>query len=181
MGVYTKRGDKGKTSLIGKKKQEIRVSKNSETIETIGTIDELNAFLGIITSTSKRKNLVKKVRRVQRNLFTIGSIFAGADEFLEERETKGLEKEIDLLEEKLPVVKNFTLPGGSVIGAHLHFARAISRRAERMVVSLSRKKKVSPKILRYINRLSDYFYILARDENKTSKKKEIIWKGKNSS
>lgn len=178
MSVYTKRGDRGETSLYNKKtRKEKRVLKDSGIIEAIGTIDELNTFLGVVRSLSRNKVLIREIKEIQRNLFSIGSILAGTVLPFGKDKTKRLEIRIDDLEGKLPVIANFTLPGGSVVGAHLHLARSISRRAERVLVGLSRKNKISPEVLVYLNRLSDFLYILARYENKRKKIKEVIWKG----
>ncbi len=175
MAIYTKRGDRGETSLYDKNsRQNIRVSKNSLRIEAIGAIDEANSFLGIISS--RDANLGKEIKEVQRNLFTIGGVLAGANLRFSKTKTKKLEKKIDKLEGELPVLKNFILPGGSEISSHLLYARTIVRRAEREVVALDKKEKVSPQILSYLNRLSDYVFMLGRLVNALSGIKEETWR-----
>lgn len=176
MAIYTKRGDKGETSLYDPKSaQTIRVSKNSLVIETIGSIDELNSYLGVVLSTSQDRKLQKAIREVQRNLFTINSILAGAKLGFSKTKTVNLEKEIDKIEGSLPVLKNFILYGGTTTASHLYYARAICRRAERALVSLSKQSAVDSKLLAYLNRLSDYLFILARKVNFDQGVKEEIW------
>lgn len=162
MAVYTKTGDKGKTGTFGGK----RVSKSSKLISTIGVIDELNSYLGIIGG------LVD----VQRNLFTINSILSGAKLDFTSNVTKKLEKEIDDMEGWLPVLQNFIIYGGNEKAAQLYYARAICRRAERSLVSISDDKHPNTEQLKYLNRLSDYLFMLARLTNFNEKIKEENWK-----
>lgn len=181
MSIYTKFGDKGKTSLFAGK----IVSKASLRVNTYGTIDELNSYLGVILSENKDKELFSSLVNVQKDLFEIGANLANPnnkqinklEEFLKKR-ISDFEKEIDNLTNKLTVLKNFILPGGSKIAAKLHFARTLARRAERRVVELSEKEKVSSEILIYMNRLSDLLFIYARFINKKQKIKEVIWTSK---
>lgn len=158
MAIYTKTGDKGETGTFAGK----RVSKSSQLIRTIGAIDELNSFLGIIGGLAE----------VQRNLFTVNAILTGAKLNLPADATKKLEKEIDKTEGNLPVQKNFLIYGGTRRAARIYFARALARRAERELVSLKPKSE----ILVYINRLSDYFFMLARKTNHKKGINEAIWK-----
>jgi cob(I)alamin adenosyltransferase len=158
MSVYTKTGDKGSTGTFSGK----RVSKASKLINAIGAVDELNSFLGIIGG----------LIEVQKNLFTINAILTGAKLELPGDATKKLEIKIDKMEGRLPVQKNFIIYGGTKKSSQLYFARAICRRAERELVDL----KTTPEVLTYINRLSDYLFILARNYNYSKKNKEIIWK-----
>lgn len=168
MAIYTKRGDKGETSLYDStSRQNIRVSKDSRRINAIGAIDELNSYLGMTSA---------DLKEIQRDLFTIGSILAGAKLRFGKAKTKKLEKTIDKLEGKLPVLKNFILPGGSRLAAHLQYARALTRRAERQVVALSEVDKIKPEVLIYLNRLSDYLFMLARKANFDAEVKEEVWK-----
>ncbi|OGM23720.1 ATP:cob(I)alamin adenosyltransferase [Candidatus Woesebacteria bacterium RIFCSPHIGHO2_01_FULL_39_28] len=168
MAIYTKRGDRGQTSLYDRQnKQNIRIDKNSLRIEAIGAIDELNSFLGIIS----------QVKEIQKDLFVIGSILAGSELKFFRSKTKKLEKTIDKLEGELPVLKNFIIPGGSKDSAYFQYARALARRAERRVVALSKVERVKPQILSYLNRLSDYLFILARYANFGEGIKEEVWKG----
>lgn len=162
MSVYTKTGDKGKTGTFAGK----RVSKSSKLINAIGAVDELNSYLGIVGGLTE----------VQRNLFTINAILTGAKLKLPEDATRKLEKEIDNMEGKLPVLQNFLIYGGSSKASKIYYARAICRRAERELVS-SGGRKSTPEILKYINRLSDYLFMLARFTNFKKKIKEENWKG----
>lgn len=162
MSIYTRKGDRGETGLYKGGGE----SKNSLRIEAIGAIDEANSWLGITGG----------FEDIQKNLMTISSILAGADLKLPSTKTKKLERGIDGLEKLLPPLKNFILPGGGKIGAQLHYARTLVRRAERAVVGLSKKEKVKPEILVYLNRLSDYLYIKAREENFKKGVKEDVWK-----
>lgn len=177
MSVYTKRGDKGFTSVLTKRRKEKRVRKDSNVIEAIGSVDELNTFIGVVVSLSKDKKLIERLTQVQTNLFTIGSIIAGSGLSFGKAETKKIEEQIDKIDQTLPPIKNFTLPRGSLVGAHLHQARSVSRRAERNFVKVVKSLNIPNAVSIYLNRLSDYFFILARLENKKSKKREIIWKG----
>ena len=161
MTIYTRKGDKGKTGVFNGK----RLSKDSLLIEAIGSIDEANSWLGVVSG----------FEEIQKDLMTISSILAGADLKLPSTKTKKLEKEIDRLDKILPPLKYFILPGGSETGAKLHFARALVRRAERSLVSLE-IKNYKVEILAYMNRLSDYLYMKAREQNFKKGIKEKIWK-----
>lgn len=171
MAIYTKKGDKGETSIFSGK----HLPKSSLRIKTIGAIDETNSFLGVILSEAPELNELKVV---QRNLFTIGSILAGAPLRFPKSRTRKLERQIDRMEGKLPVLKNFILPGGGKTGAKLFFARTLARRAERALVSLNREEPLRPEILVYINRLSDYLFMVGRDVNHKEGREEEVWKGK---
>lgn len=179
MSIYTKFGDKGKTSLYGGK----TVSKASLRVEAYGTIDELNSFLGVVVSDLKDKKLASNLTNIQNDLFEIGSAVSSIaknkdmqlSEFLTAR-VGGFEKEIDSLSKKLPVLENFILPSGSKSGSKLHFARTLTRRAERRIVALSEKESVNKDILIYLNRLSDLLFVYARFVNKAEKKKEVLWR-----
>jgi len=174
MVIYTKRGDKGKTMLLGSQKL---VAKDSPTVNALGVIDEANSYLGVIITDSKDKILIRILLKIQNNLFAINSILAGAKLKLAESNVKDLESIIDKIEPKLPILKNFIIPGGSKISAELMYARAIVRRAESRVVGISKKIKVKNKsgILAYLNRLSDALFVLARQETYKKRKKETIW------
>jgi cob(I)alamin adenosyltransferase len=189
MKIYTRRGDKGKTSLLG----GIRVSKDHPRVAAYGTIDELNSYLGFVTTllSSKQKKFLRLIFDVQSDLWEIESELATAPGktppfILSEAKVKKLEKIIDNLEAKLPPLQHFVFPGGSKAAAALHVARCVARRAEREVVKLCKKRvlsadqqqKVNPNILAYLNRLSDFLFVLARTVNKVSSKKEVVWRGK---
>lgn len=162
MAIYTKTGDKGKTGTFSGK----RVSKSSKLINAIGAIDELNSFLGIIGGLTE----------IQRNLFTINAILTGAKLKLQEDAITKLEREIDKWEGTLPVQKNFIIYSGTKKATQIFFARALTRKAERALVDLKIPKS-KQQILIYINRLSDYLFILARSENFKVKSKEVYWRG----
>lgn len=180
MSIYTKFGDKGKTTLFAGK----IVSKANRRVNTYGTLDELNSYLGTILAKLKDKKLQKSLIKVQKDLFEIGAYlanFSKKDSQFEKHlseEVARFEKEIDDLTKKLPKLSNFILPGGSEVGASLHFARTLTRRAERRVVEVAEKEKVSKEILIYMNRLSDLLFMYARFINKKQKIKEVIWSEK---
>jgi cob(I)alamin adenosyltransferase len=165
--IYTRTGDDGTTGLIGGK----RVPKDSLRVEACGSLDEVNALIGVVRSHALPEPVDGILQFVQEHLFFIGAELATPDE--DERKSAGigegtvrsLENEIDRMEEKLPPLQQFILPGGSRAGAELHMARTVARRAERHCVSLARLEKVDPKILRYLNRLSDLCFVLARYVN----------------
>ena len=181
MSIYTKFGDKGKTSLYGGK----TVSKASLRVEAYGTIDELNSFLGVVISDLRDKKLRLRLTSIQNDLFEIGSAVSSIaknkdtklSDFLTSR-VQSFEQEIDALSKKLPVLENFILPSGSKSGSKVHFARTLARRAERRVVALSEKESVNKDILIYLNRLSDLLFVYARLVNKKEKKKEVIWRSR---
>lgn len=177
MVIYTKRGDGGETSLYDKEsRQNIRISKESLRIRVIGAIDEANSFLGVCASLSEDKKLNNLIIKIQENLFRIGAVLAGAKLRFSTSKTLVLEKEIDKLEGTLPVLKNFILPGGSPLAAHLQVARTIIRRAERELASLNQVESIKPEILSFINRLSDLLFMLARKINFEAKIREKVWK-----
>lgn len=177
MAIYTKKGDKGKTTLFsGKTPSKVSVAKNSLRICAIGAIDETNSYLGIVLSSSG-PGLKKTIEKIQEELFVIGSILAGANLRFYSTKTKHLEKQIDKMQGKLPVVNHFILSGGTSTGAQLYFARALVRKAERAVVALNEKEEIKPQILVYLNRLSDFLYVFARTINYDHKAKEKIWQG----
>lgn len=181
MSIYTKFGDKGKTSLYGGK----TVSKADLRVETYGSCDELNSFLGIVLASLKDKKISKNILLIQKDLFEIGSTLASLSKNKDESFSSYLkerigyfEKEIDDYSKKLPELENFILPGGGKGGANLHFARTLVRRVERRIVALSEKENVNKDILVYINRLSDLLFIYARVINYKEKKKETLWRSR---
>jgi cob(I)alamin adenosyltransferase len=177
MAVYTKRGDSGETSLYSQAKEK-RVSKTSRVISVIGTIDEVNSFIGLVASITEDRNLIKTLQGIQSDLLAIGSIIAGSDLRLDQRRVNFFEKEIDKMESQLPLLKNFILPGGTPTAANLQYLRSLVRRAERSVVRLRvyNQDKALGLIMQYLNRLSDYIYTLARYENFKNGVSDIIWK-----
>jgi cob(I)alamin adenosyltransferase len=178
MKIYTKRGDKGQTSLIGGTK----VSKHHLRIESYGTVDELNSYIGLIRSQKideEQKNVLKEI---QDRLFTIGSSLASDPEHskmkipdLHEYDVTLLEEEMDKMNEMLPALKHFILPGGELAVASCHLARCVCRRAERIAVHLSEESFVDEKVLIYLNRLSDYLFVLGRKISYDDKIEENIW------
>lgn len=178
--IYTKTGDDGQTSLFGGK----RLWKDSQRVVAYGTLDELNAALGVAASflaDEKSKNILETI---QTDLFYIGAELANPQKIgksankvfaLGKKKISGLEKAIDRYDSNLPALVNFILPGGSKSASLLHLSRSICRRAEREVINLSKKEEVNPNILMYLNRLSDLLFILARYANKLENKKENIW------
>jgi cob(I)alamin adenosyltransferase len=167
--IYTKTGDSGTTGLIGGR----RVSKDSPYIEAGGSLDELNALIGVVRSHNLPDNVSQSLQRVQEDLFLIGAELA-APQGKEQPQGRGigddeirrLEHEIDGIESGLEPLKQFILPGGSIPGAQLHLARAVARRTERYCVTLSRTETINSKILQYLNRLSDFCFVLARYVNR---------------
>lgn len=174
--IYTKKGDKGETSLFG----GTRVPKNSLRVDTYGTVDELDSAIGVVIAhlSQDEKKLISLLTSIQHDLLLIGSSLANPVPkplpHLTKRE-KVFERQIDQMTEKMPELHNFILPGGGKAGAFSHLARTICRRAERRVVKLSREEPIEPSILRYFNRLSDLLFTVARYVNHTEKKKETIW------
>ncbi len=170
--IYTRGGDYGYTSIVGRK----RVKKSSHVIEAIGNVDELNAILGLLANYLK-PNQKKVIINIQNDLFDIGADIAtplnkkNNSIRLRKNQTIYLEKEIDKINSKLKPLTSFILPGGSEISGWLHLARTISRRCEVSIVKLSEKNKINLEILKYINRLSDFLFVLARQSNKN----EILW------
>jgi cob(I)alamin adenosyltransferase len=180
MKIYTKAGDDGSTGLIGGQ----RVPKSDARIECVGAVDELNAALGwaAVSAGDLGAELPGKLRIVQNELFVIGSHLACPDDrppahlpSLEESSIGRLEMEMDAATEELEPLRNFILPGGSEISARLHIARAVCRRAERVVVTFSQDRPVSRTVITYLNRLSDWLFVLARWANFRSGVGDVQW------
>jgi cob(I)alamin adenosyltransferase len=178
--IYTKTGDKGTTSLIGGTK----VLKSDLRIEAYGTVDELNSYTGLCRDLVSDTACKKILQEVQDRLFTIGSSLACDPEKeskmkipdLKEDDVVFLEKEIDRMNEVLPEMKNFILPGGHITASHLHIARCVCRRAERCCVRLQQENSQEDiLIIKYLNRLSDYLFVLARYTSHLSGAEELPW------
>lgn len=177
--VYTKTGDKGTTSLVG----GTRVPKTHLRLEAYGTVDELNAQLGLLVTYLSDEQDKAFTRHVQDRLFTIGSHLATDQEkkelsgasIIHPEEIDRLEQEIDRLDNSLPPLHAFVIPGGSRGAAVCHICRTVCRRAERRILSLSEHHEVAPEVLAYVNRLSDYLFVLSRKVNHDEKKDEIFW------
>lgn len=177
MPISTKKGDRGKTTLFNPCSCHPQsVSKDSPKVNAIGALDELNSYLGLITSQSASPALNSLLVTIQKDLFAINSVLAGANLRFSSSKTKALEKHLTALESTLLPLSHFILPGGSVVSGHLHYARALARRAERHVVGLSLSEKVSPSILSFLNRLSDLLFLLAREQNYIFGIKETVWR-----
>ena len=178
--IYTKTGDLGKTSLIGGTK----VLKSNIRIEAYGTVDELNSYIGLANDQLSDTHTKLILKEIQDRLFTIGSSLACDPEKaplmkipdLKEADISLLEKEIDKMNNKLPVMKSFILPGGAVAVSTLHVVRCICRRAERICVHMKELNLfVDPLVIKYLNRLSDYLFVLARFTGHLLKVEEIKW------
>ena len=181
MKIYTKNGDRGKTSLIGGRK----VSKHDLQVEAYGSIDELNSFMGLLKDYSKNDEINLVLFKVQLKLFTIGSILAQENTssnsvILEKlnisaKDTNFIELQIDKLEKKLPKLSKFIIPGGHKLVSYCHVSRSICRRAERKISKWSDSVKLDSNILPYINRLSDFLFVLSRYFSKELDIKESYW------
>jgi cob(I)alamin adenosyltransferase len=180
--IYTKSGDKGDTSLFGGK----RLPKDHLRIEAYGTIDELNACLGLVRDGIQENEVLRSyLKDIQDTLFTIGSNLAMDPEkpspyikMIEQSVIIALENEIDAMDAVLPPLKNFILPGGHTTVSFCHLARTVCRRAERNTVALSHSEIVSPLIIEYLNRLSDYLFMLSRKIAQDLKVAEVLWTNK---
>ncbi|WP_294537865.1 cob(I)yrinic acid a,c-diamide adenosyltransferase [uncultured Bacteroides sp.] len=177
--VYTKTGDKGTTSLVGGS----RVPKNHIRLEAYGTVDELNACLGWLLTYLTDEADRQFVQGIQHRLFAIGSHLATDQEkmslkpasILMKEDVEKIEQEIDRLDEKLPPIRAFVLPGGCRSAAVCHVCRTVCRRAERRILTLSETCKISPEVLSFVNRLSDYLFVLSRKLNLDGQNNEIFW------
>jgi cob(I)alamin adenosyltransferase len=184
--IYTRGGDKGQTSLVGGQ----RVSKDALRIEAFGTIDELNAFVGLTRSTIdsafesnlKLGELSRILKRVQHELFNLGSILATLPADVHPKqprvtnvEVQQLEREIDQANAQLPTLRSFVLPGGSRLEAELHVCRTICRRGERLLVGLARVEEVPAETVQYLNRLSDALFVWSRWVNSVLGCEETLW------
>lgn len=175
--IYTKTGDTGETSLFGGK----RLPKSNTRIDAYGTVDELNSYVGLVRDCVTADELKVLLKEVQDRLFTIGSNLASDPTKdmqvpdINETDIEILEKEMDRMDELLPPLKSFILPGGHPIVSYCHLARCVCRRAERLVVALHLVEPVEPILIRYLNRLSDYFFTLSRMLAKDLGAEEVKW------
>jgi cob(I)alamin adenosyltransferase len=180
MKLYTKTGDKGQTGLIG----GTRVPKNDIRIEAYGTVDELNSFIGMLTTYPIADEELLFLRAIQHNLFTVGSYLATDTtkvslqqaSILKKDSIEQIEQEIDRIDAMLPTLNSFVLPGGSQTGALSHVCRTIARRAERRLFDVNEFHSIDNEILVYFNRLSDYFFALSRSFTLKDGGEEIYWK-----
>jgi len=179
MKLYTKTGDEGQTGLIG----GTRVSKNDVRLEAYGTVDELNSFVGMLTTYSLKEIDREFLRTIQNHLFTVGSHLAtdtskvalNRASILSQETILSVEKEIDRLDTLLPALSSFVLPGGSQAGALSHICRTVTRRAERRLLAMNEVHPIDNQILIFVNRLSDYFFALSRFLTIEISGKEIYW------
>ncbi|MBB6217637.1 ATP:cob(I)alamin adenosyltransferase [Anaerosolibacter carboniphilus] len=176
MGIYTKKGDKGETGLLGGS----RIRKDDLRVSCYGTLDEANAALGVAYSLIESKSIQGIVRDIQKRLFVVGAELASDEagrEFLkdtvQQKDIEALESIIDRYEEQLGPLKEFIIPGGTTASASIHLARTIIRRAERLIVELSQGTDVRQELIRYVNRLSDTLFMLARGEEQYSFKEAV--------
>ena len=177
--VYTKTGDKGITSLIG----GTRVKKSDIRINSYGTVDELNSFVGLLATYIKEEETIELLAEMQNVLFNIGCNLAMGDNFKKELKESvvtnkligNVEKAIDRMQAAIPELKSFVIPGGSRSASIAHVCRTVCRRAERLIIALDETSEVDKNLLAYINRLSDYFFILSRYLNNIENVAEKIW------
>lgn len=179
MKVYTKKGDKGTTGLIG----GTRVLKSSLRIESYGTVDELNSHVGLLRDLIEDKEVVVQLLEIQDRLFTLGSHLAADPEKSNMKlpeilasDVEALEIWMDQMDETLEPMRFFVLPGGHPTVSHTHIARCVCRRAERLVVDLNQTNEIDEIILKYLNRLSDYLFVLSRKLSKDLNAEEHPWK-----
>lgn len=184
MKIYTKTGDKGETSLYG----GTRVSKAAARVESYGTLDELNAFIGLAKAEISDEKVLNQLQKIQFDLFTVGSEAATPtdkmflangksrlDLLISEEEITELERWMDDFDAELEPLKFFILPSGGKAAATIHVCRTVCRRAERSMVFLRETEEVRPELIKYLNRLSDYLFVLARYISKISGEKEDFW------
>lgn len=182
--VYTKTGDEGNTSLVG----GIRISKADVRLEAYGTVDELNSHIGLLDAYVTDETIDAVLTRIQSDLFIVGTHLATDQSqtplypsaILPEGEIEYIEKEIDKILAELPEKLGFVLPGGSISASQAHVCRTVSRRAERCVIRLSQEATVGKEILQFLNRLSDYFFVLAKKLNNIEGKSEKTWQDRKS-
>ena len=182
MKVYTRRGDSGETDLFGGE----RVAKDDARVETYGVVDELNSVIGVAAAASGEKDLKDASQKIQSELFDLGAHLATPEAAHREKysvpapsadDVTALEQWIDRLEGELEPVKTFILPGGTPAAAAFHQARTVCRRAERAAVSLARGADLDPLAVRYLNRLSDLLFVMARIENRRAGQPDVPWTG----
>ncbi len=177
MKIYTKSGDKGKTSLLSGE----RVKKSDMRINAYGTVDELNSFIGFLIALDLAETHKKFLLQIQHKLFNLGSLLAvrKAVSFkiaeIKEDDILLLESEIDRLNTYIPSLKEFIIPGGDLVSAQCHICRSVCRRAERLVVEIGETESVNEFVVKFLNRLSDYFFVLARKNMYEKNLKEITW------
>lgn len=176
--IYTKTGDTGETGLFGGR----RLPKSHIRIETYGTVDELNSYLGVVRDGAEDEHVRRILKAIQDRLFAVGADLATdpgkrtSPPDITEADIELLEKEIDAMDEVLPTLKNFILPGGHTLVSFCHVARCVCRRAERLAVALNMDEPVDPMVMKYLNRLSDYLFTLARKLGQDMEAEEVVWR-----
>lgn len=183
MKIYTRKGDTGTTQLIG----GARVKKNHQRIEAYGTVDELNSWIGFVRDHTPDRVAQEVLKKIQDRLFVIGALLA-TDSSGTKMETPDLynedvlllESEIDRMQALLPELRSFILPGGAVANSAAHIARCVCRRAERLAVSLEKNDSAAPLVIQYLNRLSDYLFVLARKNSLDHGAQEVMWTARKS-
>lgn len=175
--IYTRKGDGGETSLADGK----RVAKCCTRLDAYGSVDELNSYLGLLLTYVEDEELRERLIRCQNDLFSVGSLLSCEDstrlgDMLRDEDVEALEKAIDATAEGLPGWRGFTLPGGCRGAALAHVCRTVCRRAERCIYALAQEAPVDSKVCRYMNRLSDYLYVLACKMNQKEGVEEIFWR-----
>ena len=177
--VYTRRGDKGMTDLVG----GVRIAKTHPRLEAYGTVDELSAHIGMLIAIITDEEEKALLLRIQNNLFNVCSHLATDQSqtplypsaILDDHETTVVEEAIDRINQLFPEFQGFVLPGGTVAAAQAHVCRTVCRRAERRILALQEVATVNPEIVQYVNRLSDYLFVLAKKINFNAGQSEIIW------
>jgi len=177
--VYTRRGDKGMTDLVG----GVRIAKTHPRLEAYGTVDELSAQMGMLIAMITDQEEKSLLLRIQNNLFNVCSHLATDQSqtplypsaILDDHETEVVEQAIDRINQLFPEFQGFVLPGGTTTAAQAHICRTVCRRAERRILSLAEVAQISPNIVQYVNRLSDYLFVLAKKINFNAGQQEIIW------
>jgi cob(I)alamin adenosyltransferase len=179
--IYTRTGDDGTTGLLGPG----RVPKHSRRVESYGSVDELNAALGAARALDEAGWTAPELEQAQARLFQVGAELATTEpaalarlERIQDDDVTSLERWIDRLEAEMPPLRNFILPGGTPLAAQLHFARTVCRRAERRLVALAEEEAVDPRLVRYLNRLADLLFVLARWCNQRAGVVETEWRGR---
>ena len=178
MKIYTKTGDSGETSLFTGE----RISKSDQRIKAYGSTDELNSFVGLLAASNINITHKKILIQIQNKLYNIGSVLAvkGETNFsipeIKQKDIELLENEIDRLNKELPPLKDFIIPGGNIVTAQCHVCRSVCRRAEREVVELANNETIDILVIQYLNRLSDYLFVLSRKISKETNAEETLWK-----
>jgi len=181
--IYTKTGDKGSTSLIG----GVRVPKNHIRIESYGTVDELNSYLGMVNDIAQNEQISEWLREIQDRLFTLGAVLATNPDKevkmklpdLHDTDVQWMEQLIDTMNETLPEMRSFIIPGGNLAASTCHVARCVCRRAERLCVGMAEQGEYVPElVIKYLNRLSDFLFVLARYIGHISGVAELPWRAR---